>query len=101
MVGFTTLLTLVAAAISVSATPVVVRSTPCTTTGHATPTSAYPLGKRAPKGLGALAERKHRYFGVAWDVNRAVDEAYTQLVLAQVWPLHMMNTTFAETICLV
>lgn len=84
MIGFTTLITLAVAAVSVSATPVVERATPCTTSGSPTPTSAYPIGRRAPKGLGALAERKRRYFGVAWDVNRAVDSDYTQLVLAQV-----------------
>ncbi|KIM31617.1 glycoside hydrolase family 10 protein [Serendipita vermifera MAFF 305830] len=97
MIGFTTLITLAVAAVSVSATPVVERATPCTTSGSPTPTSAYPIGRRAPKGLGALAERKRRYFGVAWDVNRAVDSDYTQLVLAQFDQITAENSLKWET----
>jgi len=71
MVGFTTLVSLALAVVSVSANG-----------GHQT--SPYPVGQRARNGLDALAQLSHRYFGVAWDVNRAMDTNYTQLVLAQV-----------------
>ena len=82
-------LSLVLAATSVVALDLIVPP-PCTllppAPPHPTPATPIPVGKRDPKGLDALAQRKRRYFGVAFDVFRMGDAAYTQLVLSQVCP---------------
>ncbi|CCA70425.1 probable endo-1,4-beta-xylanase [Serendipita indica DSM 11827] len=70
---------------------------PCTFTATPTPTTSIPVGKRDPKGLDALAQRKRRYFGVAFDVNRMSDAAYTQLILAQFGQITAENSLKWET----
>lgn len=86
MVGYATLFT--TALLTVSASLVnalnIIVPTPCTYDQHSVATGfPIPVGHRDPHGLDALAERKRRYFGCAFDVDRMSDTNYTQLVLAQ------------------
>ncbi|PVF98621.1 putative endo-1,4-beta-xylanase [Serendipita vermifera] len=101
MFGYSTLVSFILAATALSgvnAAPPTPPTppTPCTT--HVPqPTISVPTGKRDPKGLDALAQRKNRYFGVAYDVNHIPDTNYTQLVLAQFGQITAENSLKWET----
>jgi hypothetical protein len=60
-------------------------------------TVSIPTAHRNPKGLDALAQRKHIHFGVAFDVNRIVDADYTQLVLSEVSISYYITFPFINT----
>jgi len=86
MVGYSTLFStaiLTASAVLVNALSIHIGD-PCPFEPHPSHDAfPIPVGHHDPRGLDALAERKHRYFGCAFDVNRMSDANYTQLVLAQ------------------
>ncbi|KAG8805131.1 hypothetical protein FRC17_005713 [Serendipita sp. 399] len=89
MVGYSLVFSLAVAVTSVLARP----PPPCTSsTAAPAPTSSVPVGKRDPKGLDALAQRKKRFFGCAFDHYHIPDQPYTQLVLAQFGQLTAENS---------
>lgn len=62
------------------------------------PDPSVPVGRRDPHGLDALARRRWRYFGVAWDVYHVENTDYTQLVLAQFGQITPENSLKWETV---